>query len=645
MSETFSPTASTPPAPSRMAWLPHVPDWAEQLARLGKEADLQSWTQLISLAQARLDFTQTLRLDRALRRRFPDAPPSGLETRPVHLVVLSSSTAEHLFAGLRVGALRHGLWLQVSTVDYGQYRQAILDPHSALRQSRPDAVLFAFEAAHFFGGGRALTDAAAAQASLDDAARQIQDLWSRVRETLGCAIIQQTFLPTVLPLLGANEHLLPGSPLRLLRRLNEQLRSLAPGHGVDLLDIDERVSCDGLAAWHDPVRWHSAKQEIDPLATPHYGELLARLLKARQGRSAKCLVLDLDNTLWAGVIGDDGLEGIKLGQGSALGEAHLAVQRYTLGLSQRGVILAVCSKNDESIALTPFLNHQEMLLRRSDIACFVANWNDKPANLRHIAKSLNIGLDALVLLDDNPFERDLVRRELPMVAVPELPDEPALYPQRLAEAGYFEAISITAEDVERGQQYQSNLHRESLRASTTDLDSYLRDLQMVLQASPFDQVGLQRITQLINKTNQFNLTTRRYTEAEIAQLLADPLHLTFQFRLLDRFGDNGIISIVICQMEGEHCGWLSTWLMSCRVLGRGVEKAVLNQVCAAARLAGLRTLRGTYIPSAKNGMVKDHYAHLGFQLSSEADGVTTWTFDLDSFTPLDTSILIQNPHD
>jgi FkbH-like protein len=259
-----------------------------------------------------------------------------------------------------------------------------------------------------------------------------------------------------------------------------------------------------------------------------YGDLVGRLIAAMRGRSRKCLVLDLDNTLWGGVIGDDGIEGIHLGQGTALGEAYSAFQRYVVRLADRGVILAVCSKNDEATARRAF-EHPEMVLRWGQIGCFVANWRDKVSNLRSIAQQLNIGIDALVFADDNPFERDLVRRTLPEVAVPELPEDPALYAHTIADAGYFEALAITDEDRRRGRQYQANRLREELRSGSTDLDGYLRELDMELIARPFDVMGIPRIHQLINKTNQFNLTARRYTEAELRGMLLTRLLLRFSF--------------------------------------------------------------------------------------------------------------------
>jgi FkbH-like protein len=329
------------------------------------------------------------------------------------------------------------------------------------------------------------------------------------------------------------------------------------------------------------------------------------------------------------------MDGLILGQGSALGEAFASVQDYAREQSRRGVILAVCSKNDAANALEPFEKHPEMVLRRTDIASFVANWSDKATNLREIARQLNIGLDSLVFLDDNPFERNLVRAELPMVAVPEVPDDPALVPRVLADAGYFEALAITPEDLERGRLYQSNLARETLRASVTDMDSYLRDLQMKLVWSRFDSTGLARTTQLINKTNQFNLTTRRYSEDDVAGVMNDANAFGLQLRLLDRFGDNGIIGIVIGRRiaDAPRDVLVDTWLMSCRVLGRGVEAATLALVVSAAKALGGTRLIGEYLPTKKNGMVREHFARLGFApLSDAPDGSTRWVLGLDGAT-------------
>jgi FkbH-like protein len=280
-----------------------------------------------------------------------------------------------------------------------------------------------------------------------------------------------------------------------------------------------------------------------------------------------------------------------------------------------------------------------MVLRRGDISAFIANWNDKAANIREIAETLNIGIDSMVFLDDNPFERALVRRELPAVAVPEVGEEPSRFAQILADAGYFEAVSITDEDRERTSLYQNNAAREASRKSATDLPSYLRSLDMELHWSRFDRVGLQRIAQLINKTNQFNLTTRRYSEEDVLSVMANNRAFGLQLRLIDRFGNNGIISIIIGKMNGGDDLLIDTWLMSCRVLGRQVEPTTLNLVAAQAQALGARRLIGEYRPTKKNGMVREHYTRLGFRpLDTAEDGGSRAFLDLATFTPAETFI-------
>src|SRR5215212_8142793 len=552
-----------------------------------------------------------------------------------------SSTMAHLHSAIRVAGLRRGLWISIYENDYGQYWQELTDPASALHEFKPNAVLFALDPHHLAAGLGAALDRAEAEHGFSELQDRIRECWRLAREAFHCPVIHQVPLPVHPTLLGNNEHRLPGSRQALIARLNHALRELADAEGVDLLALDARAAIDGLKAWHDPALWHRAKQEISPAAGPMYGELVARLLAAKQGRSAKCLVLDLDNTVWGGVVGDDGLEGLVIGQGSALGEAFVAFQEYARELSRRGVILAVCSKNDEANALEPFDKHPEMVLKRRDIASFVANWDDKPANIRAIAEELNIGLDALVLVDDNPLERALVRRELPMVMVPEVGDDPATFAQTLADAGYFEAVAITAEDRARGAQYQENRQRERLKSSTTDLDSYLRRLEMELIWRQFDKVGLQRTVQLINKTNQFNLTTRRYTEEDVLAVMEDSRAFGLQLRLVDRFGDNGIIAIVIGKLNGAEDLEIDTWLMSCRVLGRQVEPTTLNLIAETAKRLGARRLMGEYLPTKKNGMVKDHYAKLGFTVvETGEDGSSQAVLDLATFAPASTFITV-----
>lgn len=346
--------------------------------------------------------------------------------------------------------------------------------------------------------------------------------------------------------------------------------------GLHVLDVAAVADMAGLAAWHDPGQWHWAKLPFSQNLIPLYADHVARYIGALRGRSRKCLILDLDNTLWGGVIGDDGLEGIELGQGSTRGEAYLTVQRMARALRERGIVLAVCSKNDDANARLPFRLHPEQILKEEHIAVFQANWNDKASNLEAIIKALDLTPEALVFLDDNPAEREIIRRELPAVAVPEIPDdEPALWPQILSAAGYFEAISFTDADLDRAKQYATNAERETLKVKSRDIGDYLQALEMEMEVTPFDAPVAARVAQLINRSNQYNLTSRRYTEEQVIALNADSSVACFSVRLRDRFGDNGIISIVICRDDG-HDWYIDTWLMSCRVLGRQVERALLN---------------------------------------------------------------------
>jgi len=346
-------------------------------------------------------------------------------------------------------------------------------------------------------------------------------------------------------------------------------------------------------------------------------------------------VLDLDNTLWGGVIGDDGVAGIHLGQGDPLGEAYVSFQRYAKALSERGVILAVCSKNEELLAREPFEKHPEMVLRWDDFSCFVANWEDKVTNLKRIAQQLNIGLQSMVFVDDNPAERDLVRQFLPEVAVPELPEDPAEYAAALERYRYFEVAALSAEDFQRREFYRANLERQQALGSHASLDEFLRSLDMRARVGPIREADLERSVQLIGKSNQFNLTTRRHTSAEVLHMMASPDWVTFTVTLSDRFGDNGLISVLLACQRDEAL-YVDTWLMSCRVLQRGVERLLLNHLVAAARQRGLQRIRGEFIPTAKNKLVQNHYQELGFSLvHREPDGRACWELCFgNGWTPL-----------
>jgi FkbH-like protein len=443
----------------------------------------------------------------------------------------------------------------------------------------------------------------------------------------GGVIVQTVAAPTD-SLFGSFDRVEGTSPFAMTEAFNEKLREWARSGGIVIADIARLAASIGYERWDDPRHWHASKLPFSPDFTPVYADAIARVVGALMGKAKKVLVLDLDNTLWGGVVGDDGLDGIALGQGSATGEAFLAVQNLALDLRQRGVVLAVCSKNEDATARQPFKEHPEMALKERQIAVFQANWTDKASNLRMIAEKLNLGVDSLVLLDDNPAEREQVRRELPMVGVPELPDDPAYYPRYLAAAGYFEAVAFSEEDRARADQYQTNAARTELLSSSSDMDSYLRSLDMRCRIGPVSSVNRARVAQLINKSNQYNLTTRRYTEAQVADMESRPDKLMLQARLEDRFGDNGIISIVIVDKTRRE--WdIDTWLMSCRVLGRRVEHALLKTIAGYARSEGAAALTGSFIPSAKNQMVQDHYEKLSFALTDRSEsGAARWRLDL-----------------
>jgi FkbH-like protein len=539
----------------------------------------------------------------------------------LRFALIGSSTLSHLHPGIRLAALRRGFLVDIYQGVYGMYRQELMDPTSGLHSFQPVVVLLALDAHHL---------AEAENADAGDILAMLRSCWDAARQSFGCSVIQQTVLPVHPYLLGNQEFQYPASPAAIVTRVNALLRDEAPKANVHLLTVDSWAATSGIFEWFEPSLWYRSKQEIHPRASNLYGDQVGRILAALRGKSSKCLVLDLDNTLWGGVVGDDGVDGVVIGQGSESGEAFVALQRYAKGLSQRGVILAVCSKNDEANALLPFDQRSEMILRRTDIACFVANWEDKASNIRRIAKQLNIGLDSLVFVDDNPFERNLVRRELPMVAVPELPEDPSGYVSLLSAAGYFETLSITEEDRERSRQYRANLAREELREQATDMQGFLRALKMKLTWSSFTGKDLKRAVQLLNKTNQFNLTTRRYSEEEVQALLADRNVLTLQLRLLDVYGNNGIIALLIGKRNKNAELEIETWLMSCRVLGRQVEQATLTILAEQAREMGCGDLIGYYRPTASNAMVKGHYQKLGFTLLHMAeDGNTSWKCALD----------------
>ena len=617
-----------------MQWLPPASDFREALrAAQAIATPGDHLERLAQLSQRRLSNLEVVQLDRALGRVSAQASSAF---SPIRVALLSSSTADHLLPAIRIASLRRRLLVSSYLGAYGQYRQELLDSSSALHAFQPQLVLFSITARDAIASIALTVTHEEADRALDQAIDELRNLWREAREKLHAIVIQQTFLNTVLPLFGSFEPQVAGAPRRLIKRLNERLIDAAAADGVALLDIAGAAERDGLDAWFDAGRWLHGKMEISPQAAPMYGELVARVIGAQRGLSKKCLVLDLDNTLWGGVVGDDGVEGIVLGEGSPTGEAHAALQRYAKQLKERGIVLAVCSKNDANIAAEAFANHPEMVLQPSDIASFIANWQPKVDNLRQIAADLNLGLDSLVFVDDNPAERAAIRQALPMVSVPELPEDVAGYVSCLAAAGYFEAVAFTIEDQKRAEQYAANASRAAELQSANSMEEFLAGLAMATTFGPVRDVDISRVAQLINKTNQFNTTTRRYSLDEVTRFCTDPACLVLQFRLIDRLGDNGLVSAMILRRDSKEADVfdIDTWIMSCRVFGRELEFEAMNIAVEAVRSAGARILRGEYIPTAKNAVIKDLYSSLGYTVLTEPGsdaGTTRWQLSLNQY--------------
>jgi FkbH-like protein len=611
---------------SELQWLARPPQDFSKRCRALRESAGGAGREIRALASFALDENKLVKLANSIESLR--ARPGSLQPlTPFRLGIISNATSHFMVPALTATAARYGIALECIEANYGQVMQEALAPESMINRARADAVLVAID----YRGlalGAPLGDSAAAEAVASAAVDELRVLRDALRNNSGASCIFQTLARPVEATFGSLDLTLPGTSRNVIDLFNRALATTLAGKQDLLLDVGGLAETVGLSAWHDANLWNIGKIPFANYFLPVYADLACRLIAALRGKSRRCLVLDLDNTLWGGVIGDDGLEGIVLGQGDPVGEAHLEVQRTALALRERGIVLAVSSKNNDETARLPFQKHPEMLLREHHLAVFQANWNDKATNIRAIATELSLGLESMVFLDDNPAERRLVRDMLPEVAVPELPDDPALYVRTLLAAGYFEAITYSPEDQKRADFYQDNARRVALQRTSGDLDAYLATLDMTITFQPFDEVGRARIAQLINKSNQFNLTTRRYSEVQVGEIEADPNCFTLQVRLVDTFGDNGMISVIICRQDAGV--WhIDTWLMSCRVLGRRVEQAVLQELLLHARSLAIGRLIGTYRPTERNRLVEEHYSKLGFsELERKADGSTLWSLDV-----------------
>lgn len=589
---------------------------ARSYEELGNISEACRWALMV--VDAEDDFTAWQTAARLVHRY---AKTSGQKLRSAKVAILGSYTTAQLGQMLTLAAGRRGIHLEVLESQYGQYEQDIIDPNSRLYAFDPDFIVLAVHE-----GDLRLPELSTAPQELVRAeVARWTSLWRVVRERSRARVVQHNFaLPCEVPT-GHLAVRLPGSRYMMAQAVNIRLGEEA-GNTVSIVDCERLSSFVGKSRWFDPRYWHLAKQAVALQVVPLLARHTAAVIGADLGLSRKCLVLDLDNTLWGGVIAEDGLAGIKLGNGVD-GEAFVAFQEYILKLKNKGVILAVCSKNNHADAMQPFEKHPEMRLKRDDFAVFVANWEPKPQNIRMIARELGIGVDALVFVDDNPVERAAMRQFAPEVEVIPLSEDPSYYVRALSQCLSFETSSYTQEDIARAEQYRARAQIRELESTTGSIEEFYQSLHMQAIVAPFDAFHLPRIAQLIGKTNQFNLTTKRHGMPQLESFIRDPKCVHLYLRLRDRFVDHGLVALIVALQEGEVLD-IDTWLMSCRVIGRTVEATLMEHLCRRAMEAGCTSLRGTYVQTEKNAMAEDAYAKLGFDLAGRSDGRVRWTYDM-----------------
>jgi FkbH-like protein len=555
---------------------------------------------------------------------------STLNLQPYRLAILRSFTVEPMVPLLRAATFCAGIDLTVHISDFNAHVQAIMDSGSTLYGFAPDTVILAVQTRdvvpELWDNGSALTPDQA-QATVARVATEFRN-W--VRAFLKNSLAQLILLivdQSSTPAHGILYNEPVATQTTAIMQINTELRNVASEQvGVYVLDYDGLVARHGRATWHDERKWLTVRLPIAAKNLNHLVHEWLRFLYPLSGKVAKALVVDLDNTLWGGVIGEDGMSGIRLGT-EFPGAAFQAVQRALLDLHQRGILLAICSKNNREDALEALDKHPGMILKPSHFAAMRINWTDKSQNLREIAQELNIGADALAFLDDNPIERQQVRSAVPEVFVLELPADPMEFARRIRDCPLFERLALSTEDQQRGAMYKAQLDRAQLEQSITSREDFFRSLRQEAEIAPLTKATLARVAQLTNKTNQFNLTTRRYTEQQISDLVASPGWECFSIRVRDRFGDSGLVGVAITHLNGDTSE-IDTLLLSCRVIGRTVESAFLSFLADRARDQGARRLQGWFLPTKKNAPARDFYSAHGFTAEHQNGDGTLWTLDL-----------------
>jgi FkbH-like protein len=581
---------------------------------------------------------ETILLKRKGLRRELTAKPNLQEIR---IAVLGGSTTNEVVDLLEILLLSDGFKPVFYQSEYNRYYEdAVLEPQ-IVADFRPDLTYIHTTSINIQGFPPLACTEAELNGYVAAEADRFRRIWSSLQQHIDCQIIQNNFELPANAILGNLDAVSPGGRTRFINELNLELaRAAAENPRLLLQDIQSLSARLGLNQWFDFDRWFSYKLATTIEGSFAIARSLASIVQAMYGRSRKCLVLDLDNTLWGGVIGDDGPDKIQIGRETAVAEAYTAFQEYCLSLRNRGILLAVCSKNNEEIARQGF-EHPDSILKLEHFAAFKANWEPKHENVLAIAKELNLGVDSFVFVDDNPAERAIVEAQIPGIAVPDVGADVSRYSSILDAARYFEPVALAKEDLQRAKLYEDNAQRASSEMKFANYGEYLDSLEMTAEIEAFRPVYMERIVQLTNKTNQFNLTTRRYTLAEMEATSADGRHIGIYGKLSDRFGDNGLVSIVLGRIE-SHELHLDLWLMSCRVLKRDMELAMLDHLAEAARRAGVRTLYGYYLPTPKNGMVADHYEKIGFVPSSHNDetGASVWSLDITNYEARNSHIKI-----
>ena len=550
----------------------------------------------------------------------------------LRIALLGDAATQQFVPLLKALLLRAGFNTVIYEGMFAGIELEVHDADSALYRFRPDciALLNATQALCSEYYARPGTGGEFLQATVG----RMERIWSAIQTHSTALILQSNFVLPLDRMFGNFDHKVADSLYAVTATANAQIAERSRAHaGVVINDIEAVAAGVGRRAWFDERLWFLAKTFCALDQLPLVAQNIVQIILASRGRVVKCVILDLDNTLWGGVIGDDGVNGIKLSSHGE-GEPFYRLQCFLRELTRRGILLAVCSKNDINNAMEPFLKHPEMVLRQEHIAAFVANWDDKAQNITRIQETLNIGFDSMVFLDDNPFERNLVREFLPRVIVPELPEDPADYLSAISSLNLFETTSFSAEDLKRTEMYKVEAERRKEQSSYANVEEFLNSLNMRITVARWDDFHLPRIAQLIQRSNQFNLTTRRLSEPQCRALMQDSaVWLPIYADLSDRLGDHGLISVVTCEVSGNDLA-IRDWLMSCRVLARTVEQYLMVRVFEHAQRLGLSRVTGEYLPTAKNGMVRDFFVQFGFQkVAEEENGRTSWALSVDEFHP------------